>query len=328
MENFSGVKVKEEGDSGPGRWSEEFQRMEQARSRLRDSAARMASEAGMAAGSKSKSRAEHPRSGGGADCDCKNVNHGGAHSTWPSVKTPKYGGKSDWEAFHAQFELLAHAGEWTEREKALQLAMCLTDDALKCLLLVSPEDRHDYGALVAALKRRFGQCVQPGLLKNELSNRYRLPGETLRALANDIESLTRQAYAHMPPDVQSELARDQFIRALSPTELRVQVQLEHPRSLQAALELAVEREFVWGVPAGGSHSESMPITRVAVGTNDGLEKPAWASELTELIRAMSIQSTRTPHTSPRVCWGCGQPGHFLRQCPKAPRGPGNDPGSA
>lgn len=146
MDNFSDVKVKEEGDSGPVRWSEEFQRMEQARSRIRNSAARMASEAGMAAGSRSKSRAKHPRRGGGADCDCKNVNHGAAHSTWSSVKTPKYGGKSDWEAFHAQFELLAHAGEWTEREKALQLAMCLTDDALKCLLLVSPEDRHDYGA--------------------------------------------------------------------------------------------------------------------------------------------------------------------------------------
>jgi len=165
-EDFSGVKVKEERDSGPARWSEEFQRMEQARSQIRDSAARMASEAGMAAGAMSKSRAEHPQRGGGADCDCINVNHGGARSTWSSVKTPKYGGKSDWEAFNAQFELLAHAGEWTEREKALQLAMCLTDDALKGLLLVSPEDRHDYGALVAALKRRFGQCVQPGLLNS------------------------------------------------------------------------------------------------------------------------------------------------------------------
>ena len=170
--------------------------------------------------------------------------------------------------------------------------------------------------------------MQPGLLKNELSNRCSLPGEPLQALANDIESLTRWAYTHMPPDVQSELARDQFVRALSPTELRVHVQLEHPRSLQAALELAVEMELMWGAPAGGSYSESMPLTRVAVGTNAGLEKPAWASELTELIRAMSIQSTRTPHTSPRVCWGCGQPGHLLRQCLKAPKGPGNDAGSA
>ena len=314
---FSDVDVKEEGADGG--WPEELRRVEQARSHVRDSAVRMAANAGMAAGAISKSRTE-PRD--------RNNDRGGARYTASPLKTPKYGGTSDWEAFHAQFELLAHAGEWTEEEKALQLAMCLTDDALKCLLLISPEDRHDYGALVGALKRRFGQCVRPDLLKNELSSRCRLPGEPLRVLANDIESLTRRAYAHMPPDVQSELARDQFIRALSPTELRVHVQLEHPQSVQAALELAVEREIVWGVSAGSSRTEGMPTTRVAVGISAGLEKPAWASEITELIRAMTLQTTRTPRTSPRLCWGCGQPGHLLRQCLKASTGPGNGPGSA
>ena len=34
---------------------------------------------------------------------------GGRHRA-PPVKTPKYAGKSDWEAFHAQFELLATGG--------------------------------------------------------------------------------------------------------------------------------------------------------------------------------------------------------------------------
>ncbi|KAJ8390794.1 hypothetical protein AAFF_G00099260 [Aldrovandia affinis] len=49
-----------------------------------------------------------------------------------------------------------------------------------------------------------------------------MPGESLRLLANDIESLTRRAYGHMPSEVQSELARDQFIRALTPADLRAQ----------------------------------------------------------------------------------------------------------
>ena len=69
-------------------------------------------------------------------------------------------------------------------------------------------------------------------------------GEPLRSLANDVECLTQQAYAHMDQGVQSELARDQFIRALSPTELRVQVQLQHPQTLQAAFEMAVEWEIL------------------------------------------------------------------------------------
>ncbi|KAL1276534.1 hypothetical protein QQF64_036157 [Cirrhinus molitorella] len=81
--------------------------------------------------------------------------YGGARAAAVAVKTPKFSGKADWEAFHAQFELLAHAGGWSEDRKALELAMCLTDDALNCLLLLNPEDRHDYKALVGALRRRF-----------------------------------------------------------------------------------------------------------------------------------------------------------------------------
>jgi hypothetical protein len=72
-----------------------------------------------------------------------------------SVKTPKYSGKADWEAFQAQFELLAHFGGWSNEDRALQLALCLTDDALACLILISPEDRRDYGALGGALRRRY-----------------------------------------------------------------------------------------------------------------------------------------------------------------------------
>ena len=61
--------------------------------------------------------------------------------TVTSVKTAKYNGKVSWEAFHAQFELLAKAQNWSLDAKALQLAMCLTDDALTCLLLLDFDDR-------------------------------------------------------------------------------------------------------------------------------------------------------------------------------------------
>lgn len=89
-------------------------------------------------------------------------NNGGAHELNKPVgiKTPKYSGRSDWEAFHAQFELLAHAYAWSEDQKGFQLALCLTDDALSCLLLLDTSERADYGALVGALRRRFGQCFR------------------------------------------------------------------------------------------------------------------------------------------------------------------------
>lgn len=271
--------------------------------------------------------------------------HGGAHGSALSadayecsggrgataivtVKTPKFSGKADWEAFHAQFELLARAGGWSEDRKALELAMCLTDDALSCLLLLSPEHRHDYNALVGALKRRFGQFEQSGLLRSELNNRRRLPGEQLRVLANDIENLTRRAYAHMPPSVQGELARDQFVQALAPVELRRQTQLAHPHTLQDALEMALEREIVCGTPKlEESHHNIVPVRSADVG--EGLsERPAWVSEITELIRSVTLQAEQRPRTRPRVCWGCGQTGHLVRQCPNVAGNQGNGLGSA
>ena len=245
------------------------------------------------------------------------------------VKTPKYSGKANWEAYHAQFELLAQAAGWSGKKKALQLAMCLTEEALTCLLLLSPAERADYGALVGALQRRFGQCCQPGVLRSELSSRQRQPGEPLRVLANDIETLARRAYAHMPAEVQCELARDQFIRAITPRELRIQTQLAHPCTLQEALELALEREVVGGASEsdfnGGSH-----VVRSVVQEGPGQEKPAWVAELTEMIRAVSLQSPHS-NTRPRrgapVCWVCGQAGHISVRCPKRIDVQGNDPGS-
>lgn len=65
----------------------------------------------------------------------------------------------------------------------------------------------------------------------------------------------------MPPAVQSELARDQFIQAITPRELRIQTQLAHPRSLQEALELALKREIVGAGSAESSLRESSPVVR-------------------------------------------------------------------
>ncbi|KAJ8417422.1 hypothetical protein AAFF_G00286490 [Aldrovandia affinis] len=316
----NGARIKEEkvhsGEAGGAHGGSEDSAGELRRTPGEMRGNRIEFEAGLAAlggFSQSAVSAVSPPENGGRQ-STREVNNNGAPYCPSSarVKTPKFSGKSDWEAFHAQFELLARAEGWSTDDKALQLAMCLTDDALPCLLLLSPEDRNRYEALVGALQRRFGQCLEFGVLRNELSNRSRMPGESLRLLANDIESLTRRAYGHMPSEVQSELARDQFIRALTPADLRAQVQLHHPRTLQAALEMAVEREMVWAGTAGSSQQGSSPAVRAAVGCPPGEERPAWAAEITELLRAVSLQAARQPRPGPRVCWGCAFPSQPLR----------------
>ncbi|KAJ8362265.1 hypothetical protein AAFF_G00386650 [Aldrovandia affinis] len=220
----NGAKIKEErvhsGEAGGAHGGSEDSAGELRRTPGEMRGNRIEFEAGLAAQggfSQSAVSAVSPPENGGRQ-STREVNNNGAPYCPSSarVKTPKFSGKSDWEAFHAQFELLARAEGWSTDDKALQLAMCLTDDALPCLLLLSPEDRNRYETLVGALQRRFGQCLESGVLRNELGNRSRMPGESLRLLANDIESLTRRAYGHMPSEVQSELARDHSSEPLPP----------------------------------------------------------------------------------------------------------------
>lgn len=112
---------------------------------LREAVAELAMEAGMTS---SVAQASHSPSDGQQQAERVGMRE--RCDTWClslaiTVKTPKYSGQSDLEAFEAQFELLARA----EKTKALQLALCLTRDAFSCLLLLPQDERN--GALVEAL---------------------------------------------------------------------------------------------------------------------------------------------------------------------------------
>ncbi|KAJ8404576.1 hypothetical protein AAFF_G00334390 [Aldrovandia affinis] len=139
----------------------------------------------------------------------------------------------------------------------------------------------------------LGRCDNKSIVVTELCNRHRRPGESLRALATDIETLTRRAYGHMPPAVLSEYARDQFVRAIEPRDLRERVQLRHPSTLQEALELALEREELRDGTTQGGVREASPTVRVAVESSPAREQPEWVGammeRMTELVRAVTLQ---------------------------------------
>lgn len=115
---------------------------------LRRAVAEMAKEAGMISWA---AQASHSPSDGRQHVGLTEQCDAWCPSLAITVKTPKYSGQSDLEAFHAQIELLARA----EETKALQLALCLNGDALSCLLLLPRNERQVYGALAEALQRQF-----------------------------------------------------------------------------------------------------------------------------------------------------------------------------
>ena len=108
----------------------------------------------------------------------------------PMHRPAVYDGKSQWEAYSTQFEMLASLNHWTEAEKATYLAVSLRGSALTVLTNLSEGQRSSYPALTAALKNRYGAGHQTELNRAKLRGRLRRRDETLPALAEDVERLT------------------------------------------------------------------------------------------------------------------------------------------
>ena len=69
----------------------------------------------------------------------------------PVRKPNLYDGQTSWEAYYAQFCIIAEMNGWDDMEKAAFLATSLKGTALQVLANLSNDRRQDYRALVTAL---------------------------------------------------------------------------------------------------------------------------------------------------------------------------------
>ena len=108
---------------------------------------------------------------------------------------------------------------WDDQQKAAFLATGLKGTALSVLGHLPQEKRQNYNALVDALASRFGTAHRTELSSVPFKNRIKQREESLPALAEDVERLSRLSYLNAPSTIQDVLARDQFIDALPDDEI-------------------------------------------------------------------------------------------------------------
>ena len=90
-------------------------------------------------------------------------------------------GKTAWDAYHMQFELLAEINGWNDAEKATYLAISLKGPAATVLTNLPHEQCVSYTALTTTLDTRFGTTHQVELNCMRLKSRMRCPEESCRA---------------------------------------------------------------------------------------------------------------------------------------------------
>ena len=97
-----------------------------------------------------------------------------------------YDGKTTWDAYRAQFELLAGLNHWNDEQKATVLAVNLRGPTATVLPNLPSEDRQNFEVLTAALE---SSAHQSELNRAQLRARMHHQEETLLELAEDVTDL-------------------------------------------------------------------------------------------------------------------------------------------
>ncbi|KAK3878809.1 hypothetical protein Pcinc_016619 [Petrolisthes cinctipes] len=160
----------------------------------------------------------------------------------PRRKPAEFDGGVSWEAYQAQFDMLANAQGWDEKERVLQLVACLRGTAVEVLSHLTPRQRMLYQCVLEAMQRKFGQHQQAEVYHARLKNRMRGLGESLPHLAQDLEALVRRAYPVAPEEMVTVLAHDYFVDALQDQQLQIYMMQAQPSDVQMALAKALEFE--------------------------------------------------------------------------------------
>jgi len=173
----------------------------------------------------------------------------------------------------------------------------------------------------------------------QLQSLRRNPKTNLREHATVVERLAQVAYGDLPADSRQSLALDAFLQSINNLGLKQHLLVAEVETMERALRLGNAYfqadstcrpgTTIQQVGADDDVSTSPAKTAVHVATA-AAEEPtnlttSLVRELLAEIRQLRQQSTvDRPRGSPtnvddrrrpRLCWGCGSGGHFIRSCP-------------
>ena len=221
----------------------------------------------------------------------------------PLPRQVVFDGKSSWESFIIQFNMMCKSCDWDEAEKHFRLISSLCGGALDYVFCELRLDvTSSYDQLVKALEARYQDRKPASVYLSQLGVRKLQPNEDISQYVADLRSLVRKGYTKANEDIRESIVLHHFVSGLG--EASVGVGMTSPTSVEEAQD-ALHRLYSLQQRTG-SHTEVSNVSPKADDTPVTMsDLRDWSTAVTNEIKSLkhSVQYSGCDRNMPEGAQG-------------------------